>query len=155
MSSPAVLPTGADVSKNASNPVLALKEADLKMMLAAKVHLGTKNADAGAHRYIWRRRPDGVHIINLGKTSERNTHTQQPRRMRNAAARRRRRPAAHGACRTWRQFQRQPTASVTAGCAESMMTAGGVWRSVAECGGHRGAAACDAAHSRRCLLRPR
>lgn len=58
------------MSKNAANPVLALKEADLRMMLAAKVHLGTKNADAQSHRYIWRRRPDGVHIINLGKTWE-------------------------------------------------------------------------------------
>lgn len=71
MSAPApVVATGADVTKNANNPVLALKEADLKMMLAAKVHLGTKNADSNAHRYIWRRRPDGVHIINLGKTWE-------------------------------------------------------------------------------------
>jgi len=43
MSAPAaVVATGADVSKNAANPVLALKEADLRMMLAAKVHLGTK-----------------------------------------------------------------------------------------------------------------
>jgi len=64
------IPTGADVVKNAHNPVLALREADLKMMLAAKVHLGTKNADPQAHRYIWRRRVDGVHIINLGKTWE-------------------------------------------------------------------------------------
>lgn len=71
MSAPApVVATVADASKNANNPVLALKEADLKMMLAAKVHLGTKNADSNAHRYIWRRRPDGVHIINLGKTWE-------------------------------------------------------------------------------------
>jgi len=61
----------ADVSKtNANNAVLSLRESDLKMMLAAKVHLGTKNADPQAHRYIWRRRPDGVHIINLGKTWE-------------------------------------------------------------------------------------
>jgi small subunit ribosomal protein SAe len=71
MSAPAATAgTGADASKNANNPVLALREADLKMMLAAKVHLGTKNADPQAHRYIWRRRPDGVHIINLGKTWE-------------------------------------------------------------------------------------
>lgn len=70
MSAPAVVATGADVAKNAANPVLALKEADLKMMLAAKVHLGTKNADPQAHRYIWRRRADGVNIINLGKTWE-------------------------------------------------------------------------------------
>lgn len=70
MSAPNVNANGADVAKNAQNPVLALREADLKMMLAAKVHLGTKNADPQAHRYIWRRRNDGVHIINLGKTWE-------------------------------------------------------------------------------------
>jgi len=50
--------------------VLALKEDDLKMMLAAKVHFGTKNVDAHMQDYVWRRRPDGVQIINLGKTWE-------------------------------------------------------------------------------------
>jgi len=49
-----------------SNP-LALKEADVKLLLAANVHLGSKNADPQMHRYIWRRRRDGVNIIHLGK----------------------------------------------------------------------------------------
>jgi len=53
-----------------SSSVLSLKEEDLKQMLAAKVHLGTKNIDANMLRYTWRRRRDGVHIINLGKTWE-------------------------------------------------------------------------------------
>jgi len=53
-----------------SGNVLSLKNDDLRMMLAAKVHLGTKNADPNAHRYIWRRRLDGVHVIHLGKTWE-------------------------------------------------------------------------------------
>jgi small subunit ribosomal protein SAe len=53
-----------------SNNVLSLKEEDLKLMLAAKVHLGTKNIDPNLQRYVWRRRQDGVHIINLGKTWE-------------------------------------------------------------------------------------
>lgn len=48
----------------------ALKEEDLKLMLAAKVHMGTKNIDPQQHRYVWRRRQDGVYIINLGKTWE-------------------------------------------------------------------------------------
>jgi small subunit ribosomal protein SAe len=48
----------------------ALKEEDLKLMLAAKVHIGTKNIDPQQHRYVWRRRQDGVYIINLGKTWE-------------------------------------------------------------------------------------
>jgi len=46
---------------------LALKEADVKLCLAAGVHLGSKNADANMQRYIWRRRKDGVNIIHLGK----------------------------------------------------------------------------------------
>jgi small subunit ribosomal protein SAe len=47
---------------------LALKEEDLKLMLAAGVHIGTKNIDPNMHRYVWRRKRDGVNIINLGKT---------------------------------------------------------------------------------------
>jgi small subunit ribosomal protein SAe len=50
--------------------VLALKEEDLKLMLAAKVHEGSKNLDANMARYVWRRRQDQVHVINLGKTWE-------------------------------------------------------------------------------------
>lgn len=52
-----------------SNP-LALTEADLKLLLAANVHLGAKNSDAHMTRYVWRRRKDGVHVIHLGKTWE-------------------------------------------------------------------------------------
>lgn len=40
------------------------------MLLAAKAHIGTKNIDPQLERYIWRRRNDGVHLINLGKTWE-------------------------------------------------------------------------------------
>jgi small subunit ribosomal protein SAe len=47
-----------------------MTEADLKLLLAANVHLGTKNCDANMRRYVWRRRKDGVHVINLGKTWE-------------------------------------------------------------------------------------
>lgn len=39
-------------------------------MLAAHCHHGTKNVDAHMQRYIWRRKPDGVFLINLGKTWE-------------------------------------------------------------------------------------
>lgn len=39
-------------------------------MLAAKVHIGTKNANSNMNRYIWRRKIDGVYLINLGKTWE-------------------------------------------------------------------------------------
>lgn len=37
-------------------------------MLAAQVHLGTKNCDHNMRPYTWRRRNDGVHVLNLGKT---------------------------------------------------------------------------------------
>jgi len=49
---------------------LALKEEDLKMMLEAKVHIGSKLVDSNMRRYVWTRRQDGVNIINLGKTWE-------------------------------------------------------------------------------------
>jgi len=40
------------------------------MMLAADVHLGTKNCDFQMERYVYKRRTDGIYIINLGKTWE-------------------------------------------------------------------------------------
>lgn len=39
-------------------------------MLSAEVHMGTKNSDFKMQEYIWKRRADGVHILNLGKTWE-------------------------------------------------------------------------------------
>ncbi|KAK9099605.1 hypothetical protein Syun_026650 [Stephania yunnanensis] len=49
---------------------LSQKEADIQMMLAADVHLGTKNCDYQMERYVFKRRTDGIFIINLGKTWE-------------------------------------------------------------------------------------
>jgi small subunit ribosomal protein SAe len=46
------------------------READIQHMLAAGVHLGTTNIDKKMKEYIWKRRPDGLHIINLAKTWE-------------------------------------------------------------------------------------
>jgi small subunit ribosomal protein SAe len=46
------------------------KEMDISMMLAAKVHLGTKNCDFQMERYISRRQNTGIYVINLGKTWE-------------------------------------------------------------------------------------
>jgi len=43
----------------------------MKLMLAAKVHLGTRNSDSEMERYVWKRRDgDGIFLINLGKTWE-------------------------------------------------------------------------------------
>ncbi|XP_041018402.1 40S ribosomal protein SA-like [Juglans microcarpa x Juglans regia] len=50
--------------------LLSQKEADIQMMLAAEVHLGTKNCDFQMERYVFKRRNDGIYIINLGKTWE-------------------------------------------------------------------------------------
>ncbi|EPS72131.1 hypothetical protein M569_02626, partial [Genlisea aurea] len=49
---------------------LSTKEADIRMMLAAEVHLGTKNCDFQMERYVFKRRNDGIFIINIGKTWE-------------------------------------------------------------------------------------
>ena len=39
-------------------------------MLSAEVHIGTQNAEVRMKEYIWKRRNDGIHILNLGKTWE-------------------------------------------------------------------------------------
>jgi hypothetical protein len=50
--------------------ILQPKEEDIQMMLSAGVHTGTRNSDSMMLDYIWRRRNDGVHILNIGKTWE-------------------------------------------------------------------------------------
>jgi len=51
-------------------PVLDPKEDDIQKMLVSNVHIGTANLDTQMEKYVWKRRADGVHIINLGKTWE-------------------------------------------------------------------------------------
>mmetsp|Transcript_13872 Transcript_13872/g.18117 ORF Transcript_13872/g.18117 Transcript_13872/m.18117 type:complete len:291 (-) Transcript_13872:56-928(-) len=50
--------------------ILQPKDEDIQMMLSAGVHTGTRNSDSMMTDYIWRRRNDGVHILNIGKTWE-------------------------------------------------------------------------------------
>jgi len=50
--------------------VLQAKEEDIQKMLSADVHIGTTNAEIKMKDYVWKRRSDGIHIINLGKTWE-------------------------------------------------------------------------------------
>jgi small subunit ribosomal protein SAe len=50
--------------------VLNIKEEDVAKMLACGAHLGTKNLEPAMEPYVWKRRNDGVHIINLQKTWE-------------------------------------------------------------------------------------
>lgn len=56
--------------KNRKITMATQREEDIKLMLAAQVHIGTRNADSKMGEYIWRRRNDGINIINIGKTWE-------------------------------------------------------------------------------------
>lgn len=49
---------------------LALKEEDVAKFLAAGAHLGSTNVDFQMVQYVFKRKNDGVHIINLRKTWE-------------------------------------------------------------------------------------
>ena len=41
---------------------------DIENLLAAQCHVGSKNLQVHMEPYLWKTRPDGVNIINLGKT---------------------------------------------------------------------------------------
>ncbi|XP_046627985.1 40S ribosomal protein SA isoform X1 [Neodiprion virginianus] len=49
---------------------LALKEDDVTKMLAACTHLGSDNVNFQMEQYVYKRRADGVNIINLRRTWE-------------------------------------------------------------------------------------
>merc|ERR1711935_683933 len=46
------------------------QEADITKMLAATTHLGSDNSDVQMEQYVFKRKPDGIYIINLKKTWE-------------------------------------------------------------------------------------
>jgi len=50
--------------------VLNAREDDVQKMLACQVHIGSRNMDPSMQRYIWKRRSDGVFLIDLQKTWE-------------------------------------------------------------------------------------
>lgn len=50
--------------------MLNLKEDDVTKMLAACTHLGTNNVNFQMEHYVYKRRPDGIRIINLRHTWE-------------------------------------------------------------------------------------
>ncbi|XP_033735994.1 40S ribosomal protein SA-like [Pecten maximus] len=50
--------------------VLTLKEEDVTKFLACSTHLGANNTDFQMEQYVFKRKADGVHIINLRKTWE-------------------------------------------------------------------------------------
>jgi len=49
---------------------LGLKEDDVTKMLAATTHIGSDNIDFQMQQYVYKRRSDGLHIINLRRTWE-------------------------------------------------------------------------------------
>jgi len=49
---------------------LNLTEEVVQLLLATNAHLGTQNVNPKMNRYIWKRRSDGVNIINIRKTWE-------------------------------------------------------------------------------------
>lgn len=52
------------------NDILALKQADVTKMLTATTHLGSEKVNFQMEQYVYKRRPDGINIINLGRTWE-------------------------------------------------------------------------------------
>jgi len=50
--------------------VLAATTEDIKLLLAAQSHIGGKNVMKSMSPYVYKRRPDGINIINIGKTWE-------------------------------------------------------------------------------------
>jgi len=49
---------------------LNAREDDIQKMLACQVHIGSRNLEPSMERYIWKRRSDGIHLIDLQKTWE-------------------------------------------------------------------------------------
>ena len=49
---------------------LALQEDDVTKMLAACTHIGSDNSETTMEQYIFKKKTDGVNIINLKKTWE-------------------------------------------------------------------------------------
>ncbi|KAL7417945.1 ribosomal protein S2, flavodoxin-like domain-containing protein [Mrakia frigida] len=50
--------------------VLNATEEDIQLLLSAQCHIGSKNCDKSMEPYVWKRRADGINIINIGKTWE-------------------------------------------------------------------------------------
>ncbi|KAG1184072.1 hypothetical protein G6F36_007968 [Rhizopus arrhizus] len=50
--------------------ILSPTEEDIQLLLSAQCHIGTKNANVRMAPYIYKRRADGINLINIGKTWE-------------------------------------------------------------------------------------
>jgi small subunit ribosomal protein SAe len=49
-------------------PIFNATSQDIEMLLAAQCHLGSKNMQVHMENYLWKTRPDGINVINIGKT---------------------------------------------------------------------------------------
>ncbi len=58
------------MSANKLPSILNATEEDLNLLLAAQTHIGTKNVEKAMLPYVYKRRADGIHLLNLGKTYE-------------------------------------------------------------------------------------
>jgi small subunit ribosomal protein SAe len=54
----------------ATDAIHELKKKDVERMLAANVHLGSKNKDSQMEPYIWKKAKDQTNLLHLGKTLE-------------------------------------------------------------------------------------
>ena len=50
------------------SPIFNATSQDIEMLLAAQCHLGSKNLQVHMEPYLWKTRPDGINVINIGKT---------------------------------------------------------------------------------------
>jgi len=53
-----------------SQAIPNITDTDLSKMLVAQTHIGARNADPSMERYVFKRRADGIHVLNLQKTWE-------------------------------------------------------------------------------------
>lgn len=49
---------------------LTQREEDIQKLLAAEAHIGTNNLENHMRQYVFKRRSDGIHLLNIGKTWE-------------------------------------------------------------------------------------
>jgi len=51
-------------------PIFNATSQDVEMLISAGCHLGSKNLQVHMEPYLWKTRPDGINVINIGKTWE-------------------------------------------------------------------------------------
>ena len=65
------LPVGGGNEKDVLLDVRAFMDSDVTKMLATTTHLRSESFNYQMNQYVFKRRPDGVHIINFGRISNR------------------------------------------------------------------------------------